>query len=52
MTVTAPGAAILGGSGTVIVDWVGLDPGEMYLGAFGHVDGSFDIGITVVEIDT
>jgi subtilisin family serine protease len=51
MTVTAPGAAVLGATETITVDWAGLTAGEMYLGAVSHSDTGGIFGLTLVEID-
>ena len=52
MVVTAPGAATLGATETIIVDWTGLDPDTKYLGAVSHSDGSGLLGLTLVNIST
>ena len=51
-TVTAPASAILGASGTVTVDYTGLNTGGRYAGVLHHDDGGGDIAITVLDIDT
>jgi hypothetical protein len=51
MTVTAPGAAVLGPAG-VTVEWSGLGAGTRYLGAVSHSDGGGLIGLTTILIDT
>ncbi|MDX2416296.1 MAG: S8 family serine peptidase [Xanthomonadales bacterium] len=50
--VTAPASAVLGASGTVTVDYNGLNTGGRYAGVLHHNDGSGDIAITVMDIDT
>ena len=52
MTVTGPAAAVLGDTGTVDVDWVGLDAGTRYLGAVSHSDAGGAFDMTVLRIDT
>lgn len=52
MTVTAPGSATLGSTGTVTVDWSGLTPGTLYLGAVSHSDAGGLLDLTLVNIDT
>jgi subtilisin family serine protease len=50
-TLTAPGAAVLGGSGTVTVDWAGLATPNKYLGVVTHNDGVGAIKQTVIRVD-
>ena len=52
MTVTAPAAAVTGATGTVAVDWAGLDTGTKYLGAVSHSDATVLLGLTVIRVDT
>lgn len=49
---SAPASAVLGQTGAISVAWSGLDPGDNYLGAVSHSDGSGVIGLTLVEIAT
>lgn len=49
-SVTAPAAAVLGTSGTVTVDYTGLAP-TRNLGVLHHMDGSGEIGRTILDID-
>jgi subtilisin family serine protease len=51
-SVTAPGAAVLGGTGTVTVDWTGLGAPAKYLGVLEHSDGIGAIKQTVIRVDT
>jgi subtilisin family serine protease len=53
MTVTAPGAAVLGATEPVDVSWTGLTtgPGMKQLGAISHNDASGPIGLTTVTIN-
>lgn len=59
VSVSAPVTAVLGTTATVDVDWIGLDPGQKYLGSVtyhdvaspaGYTDGLVDF--TIVRIDT
>ncbi|QGG96408.1 S8 family peptidase [Actinomarinicola tropica] len=50
--VDAPAAAVLGETGTITVEWSGLDVGTEYLGVVAHADGSGLVGLTLVEIAT
>jgi hypothetical protein len=52
MTVTGPGSAVLGATGTVDVSWTGLPtgPGAKQLGAISHNDAGGPIGLTTVTI--
>jgi len=52
MTVTAPATAVLGGTGTITVDWSGLDPSTKYLGAVSYADAMGMFGVTAVTINT
>lgn len=52
MTVTAPAAAVTGDTETITVDWAGLTAGTRYLGAVTHSDGTDQIGMTVIRVDT
>ena len=49
-TVTAPASAVLGAEGTVTVDYTGLAP-TRNLGVLHHMDGSGEIGRTILDID-
>lgn len=49
---SAPAAAVLGETGSIVASWAGLDPDQSYLGAVSHADGTGPIGLTLVEIDT
>ena len=49
-TVTAPGAAVLGSSDVVTVDYTGLAP-TRNLGVLHHADGSGEIARTILDID-
>jgi subtilisin family serine protease len=51
MTVTGPGAATLGATETITVDWSGLDAGMKYMGAVVH-DADGTISQTVITIST
>lgn len=51
-TVTAPASAVLGASETVTVDYTGLNTGGRYAGVLHHNDGSGEIAITILDIDT
>jgi hypothetical protein len=48
-TVTAPAAAVLGDTGTVIAAWSDLDS-EKYLGVISHQNSSGEIGQTVINV--
>jgi subtilisin family serine protease len=50
-TVSFPGAATIGGTGTVTYNWTGLAPGTKYLGALRHLDGATERVRTVVFVD-
>lgn len=51
-TVSFPGSATIGGTGTVTYNWSGLAPGTKYLGALRHVqDGTTERVRTVVFVD-
>lgn len=52
MTVTAPGSAVLGATGTVNVSWSGLSSGPLakQVGAISHNDGSGPIGLTTINV--
>jgi hypothetical protein len=56
MTVTGPGAAVLGATEQITVAWAGLEAGTRFLGAVSHADdrpafdGVFDW--TIIRIDT
>jgi hypothetical protein len=52
MTVTAPASAVQGGTGTVDVDWSGLDADEKYLGAISHSDASGLQELTLISVET
>ncbi len=52
MDVTAPGAATVGTTETITVDWTGLNPDTKYLGAVSHSDAVGIIGLTLVNIST
>ncbi len=47
---SAPGAATLGLTGTVIAKWAGLTVDTKYLGAVSHTNGGL-IGLTTVAVD-
>jgi subtilisin family serine protease len=49
-SVTAPASAVLGTEGTVTVDYTGLAP-TRNLGVLHHMDGSGEIGRTILDID-
>ncbi len=49
-SVTAPASAVLGAEGTVTVDYTGLAP-TRNLGVLHHMDGSGEIGRTILDID-
>ena len=51
-TITAPSTATLGGTGTVQVDWSGLAADTKYLGAVSHSDGTTEVGMTILRVDT
>ncbi len=50
--VTAPASAVSNTSGTVTVDYAGLDAGTRHLGVVHHVDGDGEIARTIIDIDT
>ena len=50
--VSAPAEAVLGTTGTIVVEWSGLEPEETYLGAVSHSNAEGAIGLTLVEIAT
>jgi hypothetical protein len=52
LTITAPGAAVLGTSGTVTVNWDGLAADQKYLGGVSYNDGTGQIGFTTVTVNT
>jgi subtilisin family serine protease len=52
MTVTAPASATLGATGTITVDWSGLDADTKYLGAVSHSDAGGILDLTLVAVDT
>ena len=52
LTITAPGAAVLGTSGTVTVNWDGLTADQKYLGGVSYNDGTGQIGFTTVTVNT
>jgi hypothetical protein len=52
LTITAPGAAVLGTSGTVTVSWDGLAADQKYLGGVSYSDGTGQIGFTSVTVNT
>lgn len=52
MTVTAPASAVQGGTGTVDVEWSGLDAGEKYLGAISHSDAIDLRELTLISVET
>jgi hypothetical protein len=49
-SVTAPASAVLGAEGTVTVDYTGVFP-TRNLGVLHHMDGSGEIGRTILDID-
>ena len=51
MTVTGPGAATIGGSGTVNLSWSGLATAQKYLGAILYQEGATTHATTIVSID-
>ena len=51
MSVTAPGAAILG-TESVSVDWSGLIAGRKYLGSVSHSDSGGKLAQTLISIST
>ena len=52
LSITAPGAAVLGTSGTVTVNWDGLAADQKYLGGVSYHDGVGQIGFTTVTVNT
>jgi hypothetical protein len=52
LSVTAPGSAVLGTTGTVTASWDGLVADEKYLGGVSYTDGSSQIGFTTVAVST
>jgi len=52
MTVTAPTTATIGATGTIDVDWTGLDADTKYLGAVSHGTPSGVASLTVIAVDT
>jgi len=52
MAVTAPASATLAATGTITVDWTGLDAGTKYLGAVSHSDAGGILDLTLVSVDT
>jgi subtilisin family serine protease len=51
MTVTGPGTATIGGSGTVDLSWTGLTAGQKYLGVIQYLEGATVHGTSIVRID-
>jgi subtilisin family serine protease len=52
MNITAPTAATLGTTETIMVDWFGLDAGTKYLGAVSHSDASEMLDLTLIAVAT
>ena len=53
LAITAePADAVLGATGSISVEWSGLDTGANYLGAVGHDDGDGLFALTLVEVST
>ena len=50
MSVSAPGVVTAGNSADVTVDWNGLAPNTLYLGAISHTTPEGLVGITLVNI--
>ena len=50
LSVTGPGAATLGETGTVEASWSGLEAGSRYLGAVSYADGSGIFQMTLVSV--
>lgn len=50
MTVTAPASVSPGLTTDIQVDWSGLEPQEIYLGAVSHTTPQGLVGITIIEI--
>ncbi|HEY5775911.1 MAG TPA: S8 family serine peptidase [Xanthomonadales bacterium] len=48
----APASAVTGATGTVTVDYAGLDAGTRYLGVVQHEDGVGEMSRTIIDIDT
>lgn len=51
-TVSFPGTATIGGTGTVTYNWSGLAPATKYLGALRHLDGATERVRTVVFVES
>lgn len=49
---SAPTEATLSSTGTVEIGWAGLDAGATYLGAVTHHDGSGQVGMTLVNVES
>ncbi|HUF14388.1 MAG TPA: S8 family peptidase [Acidimicrobiia bacterium] len=47
-----PDDAVIGTTGTITVEWSGLDTGTNYLGAVAHSDEDGIFGLTLVEVST
>ena len=48
--ISAPDAAVIGGTGTIEAGWSGLDPDARYLGAVSHTGPAGPLGLTLVEV--
>ncbi len=49
---SAPASAVIGTTGTVIVNWSGLSTGTNYLGAVTHTGDAGLLGLTLIEVNT
>ena len=52
MTVTAPGAATIGETETITVDWAGLSGGTKYFGAVSHITPGGVEALTIIDVNT
>ncbi|MFU8764123.1 MAG: S8 family serine peptidase, partial [Haliea sp.] len=52
MSITAPNAAVVGTSGSVTVEWNGLDEETKYLGRISHQNGTGEIAHTLFSVET
>ncbi len=51
MTVSGPGTATIGGTGTVELSWAGLDAGKKYLGQIRYNQDATTHATTIVRVD-
>jgi subtilisin family serine protease len=52
LTVTGPGTATIGGTGSVDLSWTGLDAGKRYLGQVLYTEGTTTHATTIVRVDS